>query len=347
MKRAYTADIHVEKNKNLPFVIKTCKWIGDTCRKQGVDTLTVAGDFGNSRNKIDVYALNKMIEILMYWKNLALDIELLLGNHELYHMQNLVENQEITSLKAFSGICKVIDKFEIQRHKDAFFYYIPWVDNKALYEQMIQTACDAVSRSQKAILVSHQEIRGSVTNDLARTKNSNGINPTNLGTFDKAFFGHYHTRQCINDNIYYVGSPITLNHGEAGSDKGLTIYDTETDTVEFFKNPFNPTYITLPYDIDYINELINDKQFDITKFVRIKADINPLEKEELTNLLMSKGVLEVVHQPIVTAKDDNDTNIDLEDKSLDDIVQEYIDGNATDDMDKDYLTKLSRELMEI
>jgi len=345
MKIGFTGDIHVDKNKNLPFIIDCCKWIGDECVRQGIKLLIVAGDFANNRYRLDVYALNKMLDIVSYWNDLGLSIVFLLGNHELYHNQNLVEENEITSIKVFKKHCKVVERFECVEIAKTHLFFVPWMENKELFVETINQCTNSLDKDTHAILISHQELKGSIMNDLAHTCDTTGIDTAILEPFDMCFFGHYHTRQRVSHNVWYLGSPVMLNFGDGIEPKGLTMYDTKTREVGFAEYPQYMKYITLPNDINYINELIEKKQFEVSRFVRIMDNIDQGQKTELTNLLIEHGALDVVFQPSKAEKTSVDICIDSY-KNLHEIIQEFV-GKNTNTLDKERLVNTANELMEM
>jgi DNA repair exonuclease SbcCD nuclease subunit len=344
MKIAITADVHIDKNKNLPFIVETCKWINQTCVEKGIEHLIIAGDFSNNRNKLDVYAINAMLDVVNTWGSSGITCYFLMGNHELYHRQNLVETGEITAINIFQKHCHVFNRYTRVSLGDCNLYFLPWIDNKELYIQSVGLIADTASKSQTNVLISHQEIFGAVMNDLSRTKDTTGIQSTTFNKFTACFFGHYHERQVIDDFIYYVGSPITLNHGEGANPKGLTVFDTDTKEVTFIENPHNPLYITI-YEEAQIKPLIENEQFTISKFVRVRGNYSKEDKASIEAQLLQAGALEVLFQPIKT--DTESVVIETHNKSIDEIIVDYVDKVASPTMDKDYTVMLGKQLMMV
>jgi hypothetical protein len=58
----------------------------------------------------------------------------------------------------------------------------------------------------------------------------------------KIFSGHFHKRQA-NDNVVYIGNTFPMDYGDADdNERGMCIYDTNTDTVDFINWEDAPSY---------------------------------------------------------------------------------------------------------
>lgn len=53
----------------------------------------------------------------------------------------------------------------------------------------------------------------------------------------RTFSGHFHLHQTLPGQFVYVGSPLQFNFGDAGDERGIVIYDTESDTFRHIVNP--------------------------------------------------------------------------------------------------------------
>jgi DNA repair exonuclease SbcCD nuclease subunit len=58
-----------------------------------------------------------------------------------------------------------------------------------------------------------------------------GVPRDALRHFSAGFLGHIHKPQTVVKNVYYVGSPFQQHWGEAGENKRLAIFDTDTHAV--------------------------------------------------------------------------------------------------------------------
>ena len=329
-KFSLTADLHVENNKNLPNIIRTAEWIRDTNLRENIDWTIIIGDFINAREKIDVLALNKAIQILNELKNVIL----LLGNHEYY---SKITDFKVTCIRPFEKHAHVIDSFRVIEGDTYYLYCVPFIESNELFNNIIKTIYgNWPNNDKKKILLGHQPTRGAVTNDLFNVIDKTGIESTTLDKFDHVFMGHYHKYQQIN-KVTFVGSPVQLSFGEEHSQKGLTIWDSAANEWKFIENPYYECYKT-----------IVDPDTDVKdKFVRYITNelIDSIERQEIKNKLFANGAkevyIEVRHREIKEIAQGTNNILDL--KKL---TREYIKLNSGD-LDDEKLFNIGAEIKSV
>jgi len=329
-KFAFSADFHIENNKNLPFVLKTFDWVIDTLKSRNVGHLFILGDFVNSRFKFDILALNKALDVLNNLYHSNIQTYILLGNHERYYKST---NFDITSIKPFEKHSKIINQTKVM-HGDGFnFICIPNVETNEEFQQIIKNV--ELEKHKLNILLAHQGVRGAVTNDLYDVIDHKGVEASCMGMFDRAFLGHFHKRQDIG-NILYIGSPVQLSHGEEFSDKGITIWDAETNTTEFIANPHYEVYKTI---ID-LTEDVKDK------FVRYvtKDFLDGVEAKKIKDEILNRGAydikIEIKHQEFEEIIKEDVNNFDLKE-----LVMKYVELNCGN-LDKDKCHEICLKVMK-
>lgn len=327
MKIAMIADVHVEKNKNLEHIIDCCKWVGDELVKNNIKHLFVLGDFINSRIKIDSLVINTAIQILEQWESLGLNVYLILGNHELYYKENKEDETEVTSIKPFKRLCKVIETYEVITLEDTNIHCIPWITNLNRYKEILKS----INFNESDLILSHTEVFGSIVNGSYSIRDSNGISSDLFKV--KTFLGHYHERQDL-----YVGSPISLNFGESSKNKGITIFDLETKETNFIQNPKSELYKTI--SLEELKDLDKEK-IKFSKFIRILLT-EKISEEEKINLIDKFSNKQIVFKPMYSEKSDSVT---IKENTLEDIIKEYVNAFA-EDLDKERLLKMCKDLYE-
>ena len=314
-----TSDIHFENNKNLPNIIKTCNWISTIAEKEKTNYIIIAGDFINSREKIDSLMLNKAIETLNLF-NKTSKVILLLGNHEKY---TKAENFDITSIRPFEKHSVVVDRFKIFDGETLYLYMIPYIESPVLFDEIVKTIYSTFpTDNKKKILIAHQEFRGAITNDLFHIHNTNGIEYSVVDKFDIVISGHYHRYQTLSDKITYLGSPLQLTFGEEGSDKGIMVMDCSDCSTKFIKNPYYECYKT----VVSTDEDVKDK------FVRFWTDnlIDDIEREEVKKKLVQNGALDVRIEVKARNIRELDSKEDSKGIDLKELTRQYIKLNCGD-----------------
>lgn len=135
----------------------------------------------------------------------------------------------------------------------AAVYQIPYfhVQNvRALYpeltiesmEQAMQVLCDKIretmDRRRTNILMAHAYVGGAVLSESDRSALVGGasmISRSVFEGFDYVALGHLHRPQNVGERIRYSGSPVAYSFGEAGQQKSVTLFDTETGEVSVRK----------------------------------------------------------------------------------------------------------------
>lgn len=324
------ADTHIENNKNLPFVLKTFEWVAETLKNKNVSQLFILGDFVNSRFKMDVLALNKSFDVLNTLYDNNIETHILLGNHERYYKAT---NFDITSIKPFEKHSEIINQIKILDGDGFNFICVPNVDTNEEFLQIIKDI--KLDKKKLNILLAHHGVKGAVTNDLYNITDLDGIESSSMKKFDRVFLGHYHRRQDIG-NILFIGSPVQLSHGEEFSEKGITIWDAETNTTEFIINPHYEVYKTI---LD-LGEDVKDK------FVRYitKDFLDGVEAKKIKDDLLSKGAydvkIEIKHQEFAEiVKEDVNSFV------LKDLIMKYIELNCGN-LDKDKCHEICLKVMK-
>jgi len=330
-KLAMIADVHVEKNKNLPYVVSCCEWVGDELKQRNITELFVLGDFINSRIKIDSLALSSAIQILEYWTEKGINVYLLLGNHELYYRENRGDHTEVTSIRPFKKFCEVIEHYQAKEVYGTTIHFIPWITDLEKYKEVLKS----IIYDENDIIMSHTEVRGSIMNSISSIKDTDGL-PSSIFPV-RTFLGHYHKRQ-----RFYVGSPLSLNFGEASKDKGITIYDVEKRETEFIQNPKSELYKSISLD-DFEDEAV-DIGIENTKFVRIllTKKIDESYKSDIIHKFASIDK-SVTFKPVYCESEEE--VISTKDNSLTEIIEEYVDKYA-EDLDKKRLLSIGKNFYE-
>lgn len=291
-------------------------------KKHKIKVVYHLGDLVDRRKYINFVTLNEMkrcfLEPLKDY-----EVHMIVGNHDVYN-KNTNDLNALDELLNQKNI-KVYTK-PVEVHGNLL---VPWIcpDN---FEESIE----AIRQSKAKSCFGHFEISGF---EMARGINcEHGLSTKIFKNFDLVASGHFHNRSS-NENIQYVGAPYEMNWSDHDMLKGFSVFDTETNQLEFIQNK-KTIFEKIEFNKDSVADNYSVKNKYVRVLVREKNDVNLekfidlLEKQEPFDL----KVIEVV------SLDTTDTDIDqAEDTTT--ILSKYID-SLNIDLDKNRLKTMFFEL---
>jgi hypothetical protein len=178
--------------------------------------------------------------------------------------------------------------------------------------------------------------------DMARnTKAKHGTEPVTFAALKHVYSGHFHIRQ-TEGNITYINTPYQMTWGEAGEQKGFTIYDCETDTTEYIVNDTDyDTHVKIFYDEECLVDInITDKWVRV--YITNKKDQKIYDDWIAVQYLKNPYELIIIEQPIIISESQLDEKT-TEERTTIDIIRDCIDTMEID-YDKDEIKKMIGEL---
>jgi DNA repair exonuclease SbcCD nuclease subunit len=342
---ALTADNHIHPHGDSLFRLQTCldcfEWICQESIKKGVKNIIHAGDLFHDRHKINVYAYNQLYNLIKKYNN-DLNFYFLLGNHDIYYKESKIISslnplQEITNVKIINDPSTLnINGYNID--------FIP-------YSEDIVNLLNSFEKKSD-VLISHLSIVGAKTNYIYDIEyfdsfNNKDIQRSNdiLNSYKKVFLGHFHIKQFIEPNIQYLGSPLHLSYGDAMTDRGFFILNTENLNVDFIENKISPRYYILPYNEDFSKYDLNNSYLKI--LIPQSCKSNWIEiKDSITN---NYNVLSIDIEPI---QDNISSETELIINSVDDfkndkenLIKDYVNTFDNLNLNKEKLIKIGMEIV--
>jgi len=216
--------------------------------QKDVDTVVILGDLFDTHAIIRSEILNLWID---YFNQITKPYILLVGNHD-----ETAPGSRIHALTAFqrNPNITIIDKpTEIN---DILF--LPYYDKISEFNA-------AVDASSAQYVICHQTIDGA--------KYDNGFYAPDgapiqlLNKFKLVISGHIHTGQKI-ANVWYPGTPYSMNFNDAGADKGLWTFNLKTLEIDKI-NTHLPKYIISEFNDSesFVSWLMNQSSKDKYKIV--------------------------------------------------------------------------------
>ena len=219
--------------------------------KEKVDGILLAGDVFDkgiaSQEAIKLY--DEVVTKICV--DLNIPVYMIAGNHD-----GAERLSQCSKLLTKSGlfICGSLKKTPYVINKgDVDIYLLPWISTdkvKSIYpekaesinsmEDAYKAVLDVYRENfvsgHKNILISHAFIvdaETSVSDRAAEVGRATMVGSYVFDGFDYVALGHLHGPQQINKNIRYSGTPMVYSFGkEESQEKSVTIYDTDTETIQ-------------------------------------------------------------------------------------------------------------------
>lgn len=172
----------------------------------------------------------------------------------------------------------------------------------------------------------HLSITGAYQHSKIISSINKGGITSNLfnNTFKKTFSGHFHVHQIIKDNFIYVGSPLQFNFGDAGDPRGIIIYDSIDNSINYKINPHCNTFFKI--NEHEIPEVINNVSKYKNTYIKImyKDQIRSQQHEEIKKQLLLNGILDVKKESIIETIVKK-SKIQIENKqTMENVINQYL-----------------------
>lgn len=297
----------------------------ETSKQESISEWLHLGDFFDNRNHIGLQDIQFVCEYLgpkLVENNIRLTVTV--GNHDV-HFRN---TNKVTSLSLLESVAPdnvvLIKEPTEVNYGQQKFTLLPWI-NQENYEDammLIRTAKDS-------IIAGHLEIQG-----FKHFRNSpeaeHGLEQTLFKEAKDVWSGHYHHKSKVG-NMQYLGSAFHLTWNDYDDVRGYHIYDTETETLEYFSNT-NSLFIRETYieSKDYTNKesdyagkfvqlIVEDEGYSKVKLMEVMSQINayaPLNLEVINRVEFSMN-------PVVS-EEDVDNNEETVVKSTWDYISDCV-----------------------
>jgi DNA repair exonuclease SbcCD nuclease subunit len=99
-----------------------------------------------------------------------------------------------------------------------------------------------------------------------------GLSKEIFDKFDLVFSGHYHHRSS-DKHIHYLGNPYELTWQDYNDPRGFHLFDTDTRTIDFIRNP-HTMFARVEYDDKEVEPIDIDKVDLKDKYVKLLSLIH-------------------------------------------------------------------------
>lgn len=320
-------DMHVKKN-NIEESFKLWSWIIATANKENAKTLTLLGDIFNDFGVTNIEVLNFWINAIIEAKSKNLNMEIIVGNHDMSPDGLLNFPSFFNSL----GV-KIYDCPEINEN----YMYIPFIRNSDEFIKIVNN----LYTSKITHLFCHQEFNGCMFENGFYAPH--GVDPNKLPSSLKIISGHIHMRQEFG-NIFYPGTPRALTKSDANQEKG--IYFFKNGDLVFYKTPDNVIPPTLAFEINSLKDIkIVKDSLDTINSNNIYLDIKGTKEFVSDCLKMDWTGIKVkttIQSETLSAEIKESNGIS---KAFNTYFENYVNSKNINKKDIDFLYKMIKNLL--
>lgn len=268
-------------------------------------TVLFLGDLFHQRGKVDTEVYNAGVKTIARYPEV--DIYMLEGNHD--NVSNSIHSSSSLEPLAYLPNVTLIEEYEK--------FYIGKTSFVGLsYGEEYEELKTFLKENTADVLLGHLGVEGA--NGAGMSKLSGAFTTGDLlvpSNYSLALLGHYHKRQELAKNVFYVGNPVAQDFGDSSMEKGYMSFETDVngviqDSITFHKLDY-PMFIKVDKSNiqeygDNVEELAKDN------FVRVVLDSETFNQVKLSsNQEETPQNLQIEKQTIVTTEsrlDIKDTN---------------------------------------
>lgn len=202
-------DLHVSA-KTIDLVLTTLQRIRELSEEEDIKQVVCLGDFWDARNILSVRHLDALMDEFMKWKRDRIQLMMIPGNHDQVTVDGRIHGVRV--FEPFDNITVATEPIHDRLSKVAV---LPWREDP---EEQAQIFAD-VPRGYTVF--AHAEAPGSLANSGKRMEGR--FSKAELTRLRAVYLGHFHKRQQIGKNCWYIGNPYEKDFAEMGDPKGIAI----------------------------------------------------------------------------------------------------------------------------
>lgn len=314
-----------------------------TIDEHEIDTVLILGDTFDRRKYVNFYSLQRTKE--MFFDKLSkmnITVHMLAGNHDTYYKNTNDVNSPDLLLREYNNI-NVIEEPTLISVGETPICMMPWICPEN-YNHSMQFMKDVKSE----ICMGHFEIEGFAM--YRGMESHEGLPANTFDKFDLVFSGHYHHKSS-SGSIHYLGNPYELTWSDYNDQRGFHIFDVSSRELEFIKNPYSIFHkITYDDKIEDSIKQISGKDLTPYKDTYVKVVVinktNPYLFDLFMNNLYKASPIDVsiIDDNLEYMNSELTEDIVSEAEDTLTILNKYVDGLKTDDIDSGKLKNILKEL---
>ena len=201
-----------------------------------ISTIIHLGDIVDRRKYINYVTLRAFKEnFVKPVKDREIDLHVIVGNHDIpYRSSNEINAMREIFEHGNNQYVKTYDNPTNINMDGCDIALMPWI-----HPGNFQTCATFIDKTPAQVLFGHLQLQGfEMSRGLVLNE---GYSAEMFKHFDVVASGHYHHKS-TRGNINYLGAPYEMTWHDYDDPRGFHIFDTETRTFEFIKNPYKMFY---------------------------------------------------------------------------------------------------------
>jgi len=188
------------------------------CEDNDIGHVVITGDVFHTHNNVPTQVLYVVNEVLSEFPG-DMDITVIAGNHDLES-----KNSRISSLSWMRRRVRLITSFGRWTADGVKFLGIGYTNDKHHLQSCL-------SEASGRIAFVHQGVAGESLGNGFVLKDE-VLHPSMIpDDVVHCFAGHYHDRKFVTPKLTIVGAAMQHTRGDAGTDRGWIVYDTDTGNI--------------------------------------------------------------------------------------------------------------------
>lgn len=348
----FLADVHLGVPGRLKDIIWGLKVTERYCLEHNIETVVILGDLFHDRESIRLDVINETFTFFSESIKKGIKWIVFPGNHDMF----LKRSWNYSAIKPLSNIITVIDTVKILDIDGSRFWILPFIYSENAYMRILNRINK--QHQEGDVLLTHIGVNNAKLNTCFLLQHWALVTFVH-SKFDKIYTGHFHARQKVGWNTWYVGSIIPFKFDEGNRKHGFFVYDLDKrkhkfidlwdfgQEVDMLEN-CAPKFYTIPIHI-----IPNIKKDISGAHIRIamKKEPTPQEKKEATQILKDLGVKKIVYLEKFKSQDIKFDMGGVPDWSIQTPVlfQKWIksDKKGTEGLSKSLLRRLNDEIITI
>lgn len=215
----FIGDPHI-KPDNIPEVEKFIEQSTKIATEKKPDLIIIGGDLLDTHERLFTPALNIAYDLVDKMRKIS-KTYVLVGNHDyINNKQFLSKNHWMTAMKEWKNTV-IVDEVVLEYIKNLKFVFIPYV-----YTGSFNDALNTIGNTWKdaRCIFAHQELYGCKMESKVSVEGDRWLHTNPL-----IISGHIHTKQKLQDNIYYPGTPMQHTFGECHNENTIAFITFESD----------------------------------------------------------------------------------------------------------------------
>ncbi|EGC34773.1 hypothetical protein DICPUDRAFT_15107, partial [Dictyostelium purpureum] len=361
-KKLLFTDLHVS-SKSLDRTLNVLKKVRELSCTELLDNkptpVVFLGDFWHQRDVLHVRHIDHLLKEFESWKQSDIETILIPGNHDQVSIDGTVHGIQLFSL--FPNFTVATDPII---DKENGLAYLPWRETKEDQTMLFHNLSKQLPNPESSIhskwtVFAHAEAKGAVANGGYRSTGKFDLDG-DTSFIRSCYLGHYHKRQQISKNYWYIGSPYEQNYGEMNEPHGVAFVDSNRIQPYFVDFDDLPKHhkLIFPFDTSKLN-LIKSNDF-----VEIKATKEMMRSKEfvetidmlpksidLRRVLINDTQFCINQNETVQGNNEAIKETTQKDETtknkfkLDDFLETYIKKNEGNGLDKNELLYLGKNIL--